>query len=55
MFFLISKINFFYISSINFSKDLAFKRETLKETDCKIEMIKLPGTIEEHKSLENFK
>lgn len=33
----------------------AFKREALEETGCKIEIIKELGTIEEHKSLDNFK
>ena len=33
----------------------AFKREALEETGCEIEIIKLLGTIEEHKSLDNFK
>ncbi len=35
--------------------DEAFKREALEETGCEIEIIKLLGTIEEHKSLDNFK
>ena len=33
----------------------AFKREALEETGCQIQIIKELGTIEEHKSLENFK
>lgn len=33
----------------------AFKREALEETGCEIEIIKELGTIEEHKSLDNFK
>ena len=33
----------------------AFKREALEETGCEIEIIKCLGTIEEHKSQENFK
>ena len=33
----------------------AFKREALEETGCEIEIVKSLGTIEEHKSLENFK
>lgn len=33
----------------------AFKREALEETGCEIEIIKSLGTIEEHKSLDNFK
>lgn len=33
----------------------AFKRETLEETGCEIEIIDELGTIEEHKSLDNFK
>lgn len=33
----------------------AFKREALEETGCEIEIIKFLGTIEEHKSLDNFK
>lgn len=32
-----------------------FKREALEETGCEIEIIKELGTIEEHKSLDNFK
>lgn len=35
--------------------DEAFKREALEETGCEIEIIKSLGTIEEHKSLDNFK
>lgn len=35
--------------------EVAFKREALEETGCEIEIIKLLGTIEEHKSLDNFK
>jgi len=33
----------------------AFKREVLEETGCEVEIIKYLGTIEEYKSLENFK
>lgn len=33
----------------------AFKREVLEETGCEIEIIEYLGTIEEHKSLNNFK
>ena len=33
----------------------AFKREALEETGCEIEIEDLIGTIEEHKSLDNFK
>ena len=33
----------------------AFKREVLEETGCAIDIIKELGTIEEHKSLDNFK
>lgn len=33
----------------------AFKRESLEETGCDIEIVKSLGTIEEHKSLDNFK
>ena len=33
----------------------AFKREVLEETGCEIEIIKSLGTIEEYKSLDNFK
>jgi len=33
----------------------AFVREALEETGCEIEIIKKIGTIEEHKSLDNFK
>ena len=33
----------------------AFKREALEETGCEVEIIKELGTIEEHKSLDNFK
>lgn len=33
----------------------AFKREVLEETGCEIEIIKMLGTIEENKSLDNFK
>ena len=33
----------------------AFFREVLEETGCKVEIIKLLGTIEEHKSLSNYK
>lgn len=35
--------------------EVAFKREALEETGCEIEIIKSLGTIEEHKSLDNFK
>ena len=37
------------------SPEAAFKREALEETGCEIEIIKLLGTIEEDKSLDNFK
>ena len=33
----------------------AFKREVLEETGCEIEIINYLGTIEEHKTLGNFK
>ena len=33
----------------------AFKREVLEETGCEIEIIETLGTIEEYKSLNNFK
>lgn len=33
----------------------AFKREALEETGCEIEIIQDLGTIEEHKSLDDFK
>ncbi len=33
----------------------AFKREALEETGCEIDIIDELGTIEEHKSLDNFK
>lgn len=33
----------------------AFKREALEETGCEVEILKELGTIEEHKSLDNFK
>ena len=33
----------------------AFKREVLEETGCEVEIINFLGTIEEHKSLGNFK
>lgn len=33
----------------------AFFREVLEETGCKVEIIKSLGTIEEHKSLSNYK
>ena len=33
----------------------AFKREVMEETGCEIEIIGRLGTIEEHKSLDNFK
>ena len=35
--------------------EVAFKREVLEETGCEIEIIKLLGTIEEYRSLDNFK
>ena len=34
---------------------VAFGREALEETGCKIKIIKSLGTIEEHKSQDNFK
>ncbi len=34
---------------------LAFEREALEETGCKIKIIKNLGTIEEHKSYDDFK
>lgn len=33
----------------------AFKRETLEETGCEVEIIEYLGTTEEYKSLNNFK
>lgn len=33
----------------------AFKREVLEETGCKIDIVDYLGTIEEHKSKDNFK
>ena len=33
----------------------AFKREVKEETGCDVEIIKKLGTIEEHKTLDNFK
>lgn len=39
----------------NESPEEAFKREALEETGCEIEIMKDLGTIEEHKSLDNFK
>jgi len=33
----------------------AFKREVLEETGCEVEIIETLGTIEEHKTLDNFK
>ena len=33
----------------------AFKREVLEETGCEVEIIENIGTIEEHKTLDNFK
>ena len=33
----------------------AFQREALEECGCKVQIIKFLGTIEEHKSLDNFK
>lgn len=33
----------------------AFIREALEETGCNVEIVKSLGTIEEHKSLDNFK
>ena len=35
--------------------ETAFKREALEETGCEVEVLKCLGTIEEHKSLDNFK
>lgn len=35
--------------------EVAFERESLEETGCKIEIIKSLGIIEEHRSLDNFK
>lgn len=35
--------------------ELAFKREVLEETGCEVEIVKCLGTIEEHKTLDNFK
>ena len=37
------------------NQEEAFKREALEETGCEIEIINSLGTIEEHKSLDNFK
>lgn len=39
----------------NENPEIAFKREVLEETGCEIEIIKALGTIEEHKTLDNFK
>ena len=33
----------------------AFKREVLEETGCKVDIVDYLGTIEEHKSKDNFK
>ena len=33
----------------------AFKREVLEETGCEVEIIETIGTIEEHKTVDNFK
>lgn len=33
----------------------AFQREALEECGCEVEIIKFLGTIEEHKTLDNFK
>lgn len=33
----------------------AFKREVLEETGCDVEIVECIGTIEEHKTLDNFK
>ncbi|MFI3307347.1 MAG: NUDIX domain-containing protein [Mycoplasmatota bacterium] len=33
----------------------AFKREVMEETGCEVEIIRTLGTIEEHKSHDNFK
>ena len=33
----------------------AFRREVLEETGCEVDIIKCLGTIEEHKTLANFK
>ena len=35
--------------------EIAFKREVLEETGCEVEIVECLGTIEEHKSLGNFK
>lgn len=35
--------------------EIAFKREVLEETGCEVEIVKCLGTIEEHKTLDNFK
>lgn len=35
--------------------EIAFKREVKEETGCEVEIIKCLGTIEEHKTLDNFK
>lgn len=37
------------------SPEIAFKREVLEETGCKVEIIDFLGTIEELKTLDNFK
>ena len=39
----------------NENPELAFKREVLEETGCDVEIIETLGTIEEHKTLDNFK
>lgn len=39
----------------NEEPEVAFKREVLEEAGCEIEIIKSLGTIEEHKSYDNFK
>ena len=39
----------------NETPEEAFKREIMEETGCEVEIIKALGTIEEHKTLDNFK
>lgn len=39
----------------NENPEVAFKREVLEETGCKVEIIKELGTTEEYKTLDNFK
>jgi len=39
----------------NENPEIAFEREVLEETGCEVEIIENMGTIEEHKTLDNFK